>query len=166
MLFFPPPWIRHVTESLVLLALLFLTLSFATPNPATTTSELSGRFPRSARGIHRVTRHPMNTAFALFGLAHLLSNPTTGDWIFWGGFVVYALASAFHQDRRLLASGPEAFRSFHAETSYWPFGALLRGRQRIAPHEISLVAVGAAIVLFVLLRWLHPRLIGGFGAVA
>ena len=108
----------------------------------------------------------MNTAFGLFGLAHMLSNPTVGDWIFWGGFVVYALVSAQHQDRRSLATGPAEFRAFHAETSYWPFAAILRGRQELALGEIRLTAAVLAVILFGLLRWLHPRLIGGFATGA
>lgn len=166
LLFVPGAWNVHATEVLMFLSFLFLALAFASPNPVTTTSEMSGRFASSARGVHRITRHPMNTAFALFGLAHMLSNPTVGDWIFWGGFVVYALVSAWHQDRRSLATGPAEFRTFHAETSYWPFAAILRKRQRFVLGEIRLTVVLVAVVLFGVLRWLHPRLIGGFGGSA
>jgi uncharacterized membrane protein len=104
----------------------------------------------------------MNTAFALFGLAHMLSNPTAGDWIFWGGFVVYAILSAIHQDRRVLVSGPEEFRVFYEESSFLPFLAVLRRRQRLALDEIRWIAVAVAIALFGLIRWLHPVVIGGF----
>ena len=52
------------------------------------------------RGIQRITRHPGNFAFALFGIGHMLSSPRVGDWIFFGGFVVYGIVSSMHQDRR------------------------------------------------------------------
>ncbi len=163
-LFDPPRAMRHVTEVLMLFAVLFLVLAFASPNPGTTSAEMSGRRANEPRGIHRVTRHPMNTAFALFGLAHVASNPTVGDWIFFGGFVVYAVASAWHQDRRLLASGPPEYREFHAATSFLPLGAVLAGRQRIAWREFPPVAVLVAVLLFVALRLVHPLWIGGFAS--
>ena len=128
-LFVTPLWTRHVTEALMLFAILFFGLGAASPNPATTLSELRGKFASSARGILRVTRHPQNTAFALFGCAHMASNSTVGDWIYWGGFVVFGLVSAVHQDKRLLATGAAEFKSFHAETSTVPFVAILRDRQ-------------------------------------
>lgn len=159
----PPGWAQHATEVLMLPALLFVALAVATPGPATTLTEMSGRSPAPPRGVQRISRHPMNTGFALFGLAHMFSNPTTGDWIFWGGWVVFAVASALHQDRRALASGPGEFRAFYAETSFVPFVAMLQGRQRLVPGEFPWPAVVAALALYALIRWLHPTLIGGFG---
>jgi uncharacterized membrane protein len=161
-LFVPGPVNTHVSEALMLFSLLFLVLAFATPNPSTTVAELSGRFVSAARGVHKVTRHPMNTAFALFGAAHMVSNPSVGDWIFWGGWVVYSVISALHQDRRMLATGPEAYRSFHAGTSLIPFAAILSGRQKLALRDVSWAGVVVAVALFGVLRWLHPVLIGGF----
>ena len=92
----------------------------------------------------------------------MLVNPTIGDQIFWGGFVVYSWLSAVHQDRRSLASGPEAFAEFHDETSLIPFAAVLRGRQKLAPGEIRWWVVLLAAVLTALLRFFHPTWIGGF----
>ena len=158
----PPLWTRYVTEVLMLLALLFLVLAIATPGPATTASEVAGRFSRSPRGIQRITRHPMNTGFGLFGLAHMVSNPTMGDWVFWGGFVVHAVISAVHQDRRVLAAGAPEYRSFYDQSSLVPFAAVLGGKQRLVAAEISWGAVALAVVLFALIFWLHPTLIGGF----
>jgi len=161
-LFDPSPANPHITETLMLFSFVFLARAHATPNPATSLAELSGRFASHPRGIHRITRQPLNTGFGLFGLAHMISNPTVGDWVFWGGWVVYAVLSAIHQDRRLLATGPPEFKSFYAETSFVPFAAVLQGRQKIAFREISWGAVGLAIAAMVLVRWLHPMLIGGF----
>lgn len=50
----------------------------------------------------------------LFGGTYLLVNPFGGDWIFFGGFVVYTFLSAAHQDRRTLASGRPEGRYFAA----------------------------------------------------
>ncbi len=162
-LFAPADWNRLVTEVLMFLSVLLIVLSIARPGPATTVAEMSGRASAKPRGIQRITRHPQNTGFALFGVAHMVSNPTAGDWIFWGGFVVYSVASAIHQDRRTLAADPERFRTFYAQTSLVPFAAMLQGRQRLALGEVNWIAVIVAAALFVVVRLIHPLVIGGYG---
>lgn len=162
LLYDPPSWTVHVTETVMLLSVLLLALSVATPSPATTVMEMTGRARSQPRGVLRVTRHPNNTGFILFGLAHMISNPTVGDWTFWGGFVIFGVASALHQDRRSLATGPAGFDGFVRQTSFLPFAAILAGRQRLVLRELSRAAMLVGVVFWMALRLLHPHLIGGF----
>jgi uncharacterized membrane protein len=162
-LFVPPAGMKLAAQALMFLALLVLGQAIATSNPMATAAEMSGKYLDRARGIQRVTRHPMNLAFALFGTAHCLVNPSEGDWIFFGGFVVYAAASSLHQDRRTFATGPEEIRQFQAQTSLLPFGAILAGKQRLAPGEYSFVALAVSVGTFFALRLAHHALFGGFG---
>jgi len=155
--------ITLLAHFIMLFAIIILLQALVTASPLTTMAELSGKVVRSGQGIQRVTRHPQNFAFGLFGLAHLLANPYVGDWIFFGGFIVYGIVSAMHQDARLRATGPAQAKQFLADTSAIPFGAILSGRQRFAPGEYYPPSLAAAIVLFILLRLLHPILFGGFG---
>jgi len=156
-------FIELLAQFLMLGAIIVLLQALVTPNPLTTMAELTGKVVRTGQGIQRLTRHPQNFAFALFGLAHLLANPFVGDWIFFGGFIVYGIVSALHQDRRQLATGPVDVRQFLADTSAVPFAAIIRGKQRLAPGEYHPPALAAAIVLFILMRLLHPMIFGGFG---
>lgn len=162
-LYAAPAWMGTITDVLMFLALFVLAQGFVTPNPLSTAAEMSGRYTSSARGIQRVTRHPVNTAAALMGLGHMLSNPFAGDWLFWGGLALYSLISAFHQDRRLAATGPDAVRHFQAETSALPLLAVLVGRQRLALGEFKLGAAIVAVMLFAVLRTFHGSWFGGFG---
>jgi uncharacterized membrane protein len=155
--------IKLLAQFIMLAAIIVLLQGLVTANPMTTMAELTGRVARSGHGIQRITRHPQNFAFALFGLAHLLANPYAGDWIFFGGFIVYGIVSAMHQDKRLLAKGSAQVKQFLADTSAIPFAAILTGKQRLKPGEYHPPALAAAIVLFILLRLLHPILFGGFG---
>jgi len=155
---------RHVTETLMLLAFVILGQALAAQSPLSSVADLTGRYPGHARGILRVTRHPQNLAFAIFGFAHCLANPLAGDWIFFGGFVVYALVSAVHQDRRTLASGRPEIRAFHAETSLLPLAAILAGRQRLVMREWSPLALIGALAAWAVVRLLHPYIFGGFMA--
>ena len=161
-LFVPDSGLKLTTQVLMLLALIVLGQSLATPNPMTTVAEMTGRFRGRARGIQRITRHPQNFAFGLFGFAHMLSNPFVGDWIFFGGFVIYGLLSALHQDRRTLLNGPKEVREFQVETSVIPFAAILAGKQRLAFQEYNGIALVISIMCFMALRLLHRRLFGGF----
>ena len=148
----------------MLVAIVILLQALTTTNPITTKAELFGRYISSGYGIQRITRHPQNLAFAIFGLAHLLVNPYLGDWIFFGGFIVFGVASAMHQDRRLLVIGHVQAKKFMADTSAIPFAAIVKGKQRFAPDEYYPPALFAALVIFILLKLLHPMLFGGFGS--
>ena len=162
-LFTPGAGLRLLAQAIMLLAFVVLAQGIATPSPLGSQAEMTGAFPDRARGIQRITRHPQNLGFALFGLAHCFANPNVGDWIFFGGFVVYALLSAMHQDGRARSTGPDPVRQFQDQTSLLPFGAILSGRQRLAAREFNQVALWASIILFAILRAFHGRLFGGFG---
>ena len=163
-LFAAGDFLQFIAHILMLAAFIVLLQGLATPSPMTTQAELTGTFRPSAKGIQRVTRHPQNFAFALFGLSHLLVNPYAGDWIFFGGFIVYAVASAIHQDKRLAVTGPEQVKQFQADTSAMPFYAILTRKQRFALDEYNTYGMVAAIIIFILLRLYHPVIFGGFGS--
>jgi uncharacterized membrane protein len=163
MLFPPNSIMQLITHILMLGALIVLFQGLATSNPMTTQSELTKTFSPSARGIQRITRHPQNFSFALFGLAHLLVNPYLGDWIFFFGFIIYGVASALHQDQRMLITGPKQVRQFQADTSALPFYAIQIGKQRLALNEYNPYGLMVAIIVVILLRIYHPVLFGGFG---
>ncbi len=155
---------RLAAQALMLLALVVLAQSLVTPSPLTTLSELTGSFNDRARGIQRVTRHPQNFGFAIFGFAHVLANPYAGDCLFFGGFVVYGVLSAMHQDKRTLATGREEIKQFQSDTSFVPLAAILTGKQRPALAEYSFPALAASLIIFIILRLLHGRVFGGFGS--
>jgi len=152
-----PFWPERIIAGLLVLFGFFLFFqSLATPSPA-------GMAPAKdeARGILRVTRQPMNMAFALWGLAHLLANGTVGDVAFFGSFVVVGVVGAYHQDIRLKKSKGEVFTEFCRETSVLPFSAILRGRNRLAIDELSFPLALITVVVFVALTFFHSHFFGG-----
>ena len=116
------------------------------------------RAGRVLRGIYRITRHPLMMAFVVFGLAHLLPNGSTADVAFFGGFVLFSLVGAWHQDARKLATGVPGFREFVAGTPFVPFTGRATGQ---GLRELSPVIVGLGIAATVLVRWFHPVWFGG-----
>ena len=111
---------------------------------------------REAFGITRITRHPMNMSFALFGLSHLLTNRLAADWFFYGGFVLYGYFGSLHQDRKKIRQLGDELAAFVATTSIVPFMAIITGKQKLKPGEISKLAVLLGVVISLVAKVLHP----------
>jgi len=152
-----PYWPERIFAAvLVLFGLLLFFQSLATPSPASMAPAKT-----QARGVLRITRHPMNMFFALWGLAHLLANGTVGDVAFFGSFLVVGLVGPYHMDARLKREKGEGFVEFCKQTSVLPFGAILRGRNRLAIDELSFPLAVIAVAVFVALVFFHGRFFGG-----
>jgi uncharacterized membrane protein len=109
------------------------------------------------RGAYRLTRHPLMMAFAIFGLVHLLPNGSTADVAFFGGFAVFAVIGALHQDRRKLATDAR-YRAFYEATPFVPFTGTdtLWGLRELLP-VVAPLGVAATVVV----RWFHAAWFGG-----
>jgi uncharacterized membrane protein len=126
---------------------------FAQPSPATMGMPEERR-PKEARGVHRVTRHPVFMGVGLFGALHLLVTGFASDVAFWLGFPLFAVGGCAHQDRRKQATQP-GYAQWCRSTPFLPFtkpGAL-RGLRETPPLAIAL-----GVALAVGLRWLHGPL--------
>ena len=109
-----------------------------------------------ARGLTRITRHPLFMGIALWALSHLLLNGFLTDVLFFGGLLAFSLAGAAHQDARKRATEEERLGQFFAESSFWPFAAIIAGRNRLIWRELPWIAlaIGAAVALGIYA--LHP----------
>ncbi len=107
------------------------------------------------RGLHRLTRHPLFMGVGLMGAVHLLFLGFASDVAFFAGFPLFALLGCAHQDRRKLATGGDAYRSWHAATPFLPFTGreTLRGLRELRPLSLAL---GVALTFG--LRLLHGPL--------
>ena len=116
--------------------------------------------PEPARGIIRVTRHPVMWAFMLWSLAHLLARGEHMASIFFGGFLLLAALGAVLMDQRKARTLGEDWKRFAAVTSYFPFFAILRGRNRLDAREIGWRNPAIGLALYALFFWFHPMLFG------
>jgi len=112
-----------------------------------------------ARGIIRITRHPLMWAIMLWAGAHLLARGDLRAVVFFGGFLLLAALGTIMIDRRKQAD-PD-FRRFKAVTSNIPFVAIAQGRNRIVWREIGWTRPAIGIAVFVLVFFLHPWISGG-----
>lgn len=111
-----------------------------------------------ARGIIRVTRHPMMWGFILWAGAHVLARGELKSTVFFGTFLVLAALGALLIDRRKEKSLGADWQRFAAATSYFPFLAIAQGRNRFDAAEIGwrnpAIGVALTIVFFLAHAWL------------
>ena len=158
------PWLWSVLVGPVLRVVLYLGMtlglvlavgSLLRPSLASIVSGPAARAAQGGtaevRGVYRVTRHPLVLGLAIVWALHLIPNASSADVAFFGGFLLFSLAGARHQDLRKLHAGDEKLRDFIAATSFLPFGRGLGGLADLSP---LVIALGVAAALGV--RWLHP----------
>jgi len=111
-----------------------------------------------ARGVIRITRHPLMWAIMLWALSHLLARGDLKSVIFFGGLFLLAALGTVLIDRRK-KSNPDWAR-FAAVTSNVPFLAVAQGRNRIVWREIGWLRPLAGIAAFVAFFTVHSYLFG------
>ncbi len=148
----PGPIVRWVVYIGSAVAFILVVGSQVTPSPA----NLVPGDPKPY-GVLRITRHPFIMGTALWALLHLVVNGTATDVAFFGGFVVFSLVGAWHQDARKLATNVPGYREFHAATPFIPFtrpGALRGLREKPAALVLGVLAT-------VVVRYFHASWFGG-----
>ena len=116
--------------------------------------------PDPARGIIRVTRHPVMWAIMLWSGAHLLARGDVKSVLFFGSFFVIAGAGTILQDLRKARTLGEDWARFSAVSSNVPFLAILQGRNTLRAGEIGWAKPLAGIALYAILLYAHEWLFG------
>lgn len=152
----PPRWASHLALTLMLPALYLLVAGYSTKSPTAAGAGSAAAEP--PRGVITITRHPALWGFALWALAHLISNGTVRDLLLFGGILILAVGGMLHIDARRRAASPETWSRFAAQTSLVPFAAILRGRTKLdvrgmLPRLLVAIVLYGALVL-ALHRWL------------
>jgi uncharacterized membrane protein len=144
--------LRWLVYAGMALAFVLVVAGFMRPSPA---GVVAG--PAKPAGVHFITRHPLFMGIALFGLVHLPLNGSTADVAFFGGFVIFSLVGAAHQDRRKLVTNPE-YRTFVEATPFIPFTgrSALQGCRALLP-----TAALVGIALTAVVRYFHGSWFGG-----
>jgi uncharacterized membrane protein len=138
------PVVLWIVYAIITVAFILVVAGVITPSP---TAVLGGP-PRSARGVQRITRHPVFMGVGLWSLVHMIMNGFASDVIFFGGFVLLALLGSWHQDQRKRLTPDHAYVSFCQGSPFLPFTGpdTLKGLREISPIAI-LVGVGLSAAL-------------------
>ena len=124
-----PGWWWPIASALMLMASILLVGSLIR-NPAFPHPGAASQRTRPATGVFAITRHPMNTSFALWALVHLSLWWSLRNLIVAVGILVLAIAGSVGQDRKKLSAIGRPWRDWQAQTSALPFGALVSGKAK------------------------------------
>lgn len=141
-------------------ALVLVVAGVTTRNPSAVGQAAALKAPEPARGIMRVTRHPVMWGIALWAAVHLVARGDIASLVFFGGFLVLALAGTALIDARKADSLGEEWARFAAVTSNVPFSAIVEGRNRFVASEIGAKGVLGGLALYGIVLAAHPWLFG------
>jgi uncharacterized membrane protein len=151
-----PDWLRWIIAVAMLPAFVLFMASHKR-NPTAVGNKALGE---EARGIQRVTRHPMLWSFAIWAGCHALANGDSASLVFFGAFLATALAGMPSIDAKLARRRPDAWPGFAASTSIIPFGAILAGRNTLKLGEIGWMPPVIGLVLWAALLHFHRGIFG------
>ena len=154
------PGLRLLPLALMPFAFILLACGLLSRNPALLGQADALKSESPARGIIRITRHPVMWAIMLWAGTHLLALGTLQAVVFFGGLLLLAAAGTTLQDARKARALGEDWARFTARTSNVPFGAIAQGRNRLAWREIGWWQPAAGLAAFGVLLWFHPWLFG------
>jgi uncharacterized membrane protein len=156
-----PLWLGpHWLPAAVMPFALVLIASGYARNPTMVMAERLLQSSEPARGMIRVTRHPIMGGVALWALAHLAARGDLKSVIFFGGFFALAALGSLLMDQRKARALGEDWKRFAAATSYVPFVAIAQGRNRFDAAEIGWRRPAIGLAAYAGLIALHPWLIG------
>jgi uncharacterized membrane protein len=158
LLWVAPEWLRWLLVLGMLPAFVLFVASVSGGNPTMIGPSDGGA--QAPRGIVRVTRHPMLWSFAIWAGVHIIGNGDTAAVVFFGAFLVTALAGMPSIDAKLARRDPNTWQALSAATSIVPFVAIAQGRNRLVPHEIGWRTPAIGAIAWIALLVLHPWLFG------
>lgn len=156
---YEPLWtgLRHLPSAVMPFAFILLVCGVVR-NPTAVGAEKLLDGPDPARGMIRITRHPVMWAIVLWSLAHVLARGDLKSVIFFGGlFAVGALGTVLIDRKKKSHPG---WPAFEAATSNIPFVAIAQGRNRTVWREIGWLRPALGLGVFALVFFLHPWLFG------
>lgn len=153
-----PHWLRVVCMLLMLPALVLFVGSVTVRNPTSVAGEKALADAQPARGILRITRHPMLWSFAIWAGVHLLMVGTLGAVVFFGAFLITALAGMPSIDAKIAKRDPQHWPAYAGATSVVPFVAIAQGRNSFMFAEYGWWRLGLALVLWYLIAGVHQWL--------
>lgn len=159
---FHPLWpgLRLLPLAVMPVALLLLVAGLMTRNPSAVRQEGALKYAEPARGMIRVTRHPVMWSIMLWAASHILARGDLASLVFFGGFLLVAALGTFLIDARKARALGEDWKRFAAATSNVPFGAIAAGRNRFVAGEIRWRVVLIAAVAYVVLLAAHGPVFG------
>lgn len=153
-----PHWLRITCMLMMLPALVLFVGSVTVRNPTSVAGAKALADEQPAHGILRVTRHPMLWSFAIWAGVHLLMVGTLGGIVFFGAFLITALAGMPSLDAKIGNRDPHHWQAYARVTSSVPFMAIAQRRNRLDLAEYGWWRLALAFGLWYLIAGVHQWL--------
>lgn len=154
------PGIRVLSVMAMVIAFFFVVAGVSTASPTAIGGEMLLTKDDPARGILRVTRHPVMWGTALWGLVHLLANGDGASLVFFGSLLFLALLGPRLIDRKRMKLSKRRWDGFAGKTSSIPFLAIIQKRNSFKFKEIGFVRLAGGLVVFSLFYYFHSMFFG------
>jgi uncharacterized membrane protein len=141
-------------------ALLLVVCALTAPNPTALGQAPDADATEPARGILRITRHPLMWGVTLWAFGHIVARGDVASLIFFGAFAILGIVGGSLIDARKTRLNEPGWGFFLQRTSHLPFEAIIERRQKLVLREITLTQLALALGLYVVLIIVHPWLFG------
>lgn len=155
-----PEWARMIALAIMPFSAMLVVAGYLTPNPSAVLGNyaLNGEDP--ARGIFKITRHPVMVGVALWAAVHMLANGSVAALLLFGSLLILAVVGIAHIEARRLANDDPAWERFLAVTSIVPFAAIVAGRTRFVFTPMDWTRLALGLGLYALLLRFHGEAFG------
>ncbi len=149
------PWVPVLVMPFVFV---LLVASLSTPGSI---NAARGSEEEPARGIGKVSRHPMNVSILLWACCHLVVNGDVASMVLFGSFILLVVLGTRDAENRYRRNPELDWARVEAVTSIVPLAAVLQGRTSVKLREVGALRIlaGLGIYAFVLL-WYHQAELG------
>lgn len=145
------PWQNHVVLAVMLPVCVMLAMAIARPNPFSFGGARNAAFDPARPGIVWMARHPLLAALGLWALAHVVPNGDLAHVILFGTFAGFALLGGRLIDKR---------KQREMGRDWYDLRAAMAKAPPVSLSGETLWRVLAGLLLYALLIWLHPEVIG------
>jgi uncharacterized membrane protein len=152
------PDVQYAAIPITALAFLLGVQGLLAPNPTSVQQERAVARKETMRGVLRITRHPFLWGVVIWAAMHVGANGNLASVIFFGTFLVLAFFGTFSIDRKRRRKLGPAWDTFAAETSNFPFAAVISGRNRLKIGESLGWRFWVSMAAFLAFLFAHVRL--------
>jgi uncharacterized membrane protein len=157
---FVEPWMLWTPAVFMVPAVIFFVGSLTQPNPTMVMGERHLAEAEPARGVFRITRHPMLWSFLLWAFSHFIANGDLASVFLFGSIMLVAAAGMGSIDRKQARRDPAGWKRFAGVTSVVPFMAIAAGKNRLVVSEIGWSRIAIAAALWLAIVAIHPIVFG------
>jgi uncharacterized membrane protein len=147
-----------IGRTLMPFAFIFVIGGLMVKNP--TSVQMDAAVHEELGGMIRIVRHPLQWGILLWAISHILVNGDSASIIFFGSFALLSAVGMVAMDAKRRGRDDPDWQRFYAETSYFPFAAILTGKTSLKAGDLNWASVAIGIVLFMVVYVFHDWVSG------